>query len=298
MSTCKRVFQVSFALSLTVLSTGAAAAQDQRQTEQQKIEERKMEEVRRLREQVQVRVEVPNSADQKRLEEQKIQEQKIKERLREAALKMRQAAEQTAPRQGGTRGFNVVLVLGDLLGAGGTAADVPEAVQKALADMKDFLPYKSYRLLDAAWILGEGQSTSKLRGIDDHPYSLELNAARTLPYQGRPSAEGTLQMRVRLDEVGEPSLQEEARLKTAIQRTTELRRRALVSQNEVDRLVDQLNALHTNGAGRPVVATSFSMDAGETVVVGTSRINGDKALILLLTAVPLTTASGAQPARK
>ncbi|CAN5579326.1 hypothetical protein BH23ACI1_BH23ACI1_18400 [soil metagenome] len=31
---------------------------------------------------------------------------------------------------------------------------------------------------------------------------------------------------------------------------------------------------------------SFRMDVGETVVVGTSRIQGDKALIALLTAVP------------
>jgi hypothetical protein len=38
---------------------------------------------------------------------------------------------------------------------------------------------------------------------------------------------------------------------------------------------------------RPVIDTSFRMDVGETVVVGTSRVKGgDKALIALLTAVP------------
>ena len=38
---------------------------------------------------------------------------------------------------------------------------------------------------------------------------------------------------------------------------------------------------------RPMIDTSFTMDVGETVVVGTSRIaGGDKALIALLTAVP------------
>ena len=36
-----------------------------------------------------------------------------------------------------------------------------------------------------------------------------------------------------------------------------------------------------------IIDTSFTMDVGETVVVGTSRVRGgDKALIALLTAVP------------
>ena len=36
---------------------------------------------------------------------------------------------------------------------------------------------------------------------------------------------------------------------------------------------------------RPIIDSSFTMDAGETVVVGTSRLGGDKALIALVTAV-------------
>jgi hypothetical protein len=34
-----------------------------------------------------------------------------------------------------------------------------------------------------------------------------------------------------------------------------------------------------------IIDTSFRMDVGETVVVGTSRLQGDKALIVLVTAV-------------
>ena len=34
-----------------------------------------------------------------------------------------------------------------------------------------------------------------------------------------------------------------------------------------------------------IIDTTFNMDVGETVVVGTSRLQGDKALIVLLTAV-------------
>jgi hypothetical protein len=46
-------------------------------------------------------------------------------------------------------------------------------------------------------------------------------------------------------------------------------------------------SLIENAATRSVIDTSFTMDIGETVVVGTSRVRGgDKALIALLTAVP------------
>ena len=38
-------------------------------------------------------------------------------------------------------------------------------------------------------------------------------------------------------------------------------------------------------ADAALVDTNFSMRVGETVVVGTSRVNGDRALIALMTAV-------------
>ena len=41
-------------------------------------------------------------------------------------------------------------------------------------------------------------------------------------------------------------------------------------------------------SGRTIIDTSFTMEIGETVVVGTSRLKGDKALIALLTAVAST----------
>src|SRR4029079_16113536 len=57
------------------------------------------------------------------------------------------------------QGFSVVLVLGEMQGTGtGPADSVPPAARKALVDMKDFLPYKSYRLLDSQWTLCCGRS--------------------------------------------------------------------------------------------------------------------------------------------
>ncbi|MFL6280957.1 MAG: hypothetical protein ACJ731_12655, partial [Vicinamibacterales bacterium] len=72
-------------------------------------------------------------------------------------------------------GFSVVLVLGEMQGTG-AAENVPPAARKALVDMKDFLPYKSYRLLDAQWTLCCGRSmiATRLRGPDEQDYDLEL----------------------------------------------------------------------------------------------------------------------------
>ena len=75
-----------------------------------------------------------------------------------------------------------MLVLGDLQG-GTTQDNVPPAARKALTDMKEFLPYKSYRLLDVQWTLccggGRGATpvVSRLRGADGHDYELTLAAS-------------------------------------------------------------------------------------------------------------------------
>ena len=82
------------------------------------------------------------------------------------------------------RGFNVVLLLGDMQDATGQDT-VPVAARKALSDMKDFLPYKGYRLLDTQWVLASnsGPAITRLRGVDDQEFELELRA--TLAYQSR-----------------------------------------------------------------------------------------------------------------
>src|SRR5438067_8792771 len=75
---------------------------------------------------------------------------------------------------GAAYGFSVVLVLGDMQG-GAPADNVPATARKALTDLKDFLPYKSYRLLDSAWVLGSGNVSTRLRGVDDQEYNLNLS---------------------------------------------------------------------------------------------------------------------------
>ena len=204
------------------------------------------------------------------------------------------------------QGFSVVLVLSD--GQSTTIAEnVPPAARKALADMKDFLPYRGYRLLDAAWILGSQRSTSRLRGPDDQEYQLTVV---TGPQAGR------LNVRFQLQEAGPGMLPVREPDEVAARRALEAELQARLErlQREAAAMRQQLGEQHASvvqatreieaikqrlaegvstrvaprlGDGRNVIDTTFSMEIGETVVVGTSRMRGgDKALIALLTAVP------------
>ena len=209
---------------------------------------------------------------------------------------------------GSAHGFSIVLVLGDL--QGGPASDnVPPAARKALADMKDFLPYKSYRLLDTAWVLGATRVTSRLRGPEDQDYELDLAA-------GGPFGESkTLRVEFQLREAGSeitPAPERGAEAARMMQMMTELMARRNALDQELRSLQErsgdnapavaemksrlegtrrQIAELENRGLLRrrnQIINTTFSMDLGETVVVGTSRLKGDKALIALLTAVPRT----------
>jgi hypothetical protein len=100
------------------------------------------------------------------------------------------------------QGFSVVLLLGDLQG-GTTADNVPTAARKALVDMKDFLPYRSYRLLDTAWILGsiESRATVRLRGSENQEYELHLTSDPMLGPRA-PAQRPALRMSFQLGDAG------------------------------------------------------------------------------------------------
>jgi hypothetical protein len=234
----------------------------------------------------------------------------------------------TPPRQG----FSIVLLLGDMQGPS-TQEELPPAAARALADMKDFLPYKSYRLLDTQWTLccsGSSAAMTRLRGVEDQEYELEL--------KGAADPAGYLNVRFFLREPADALSQALADKQAKL---TELEKRALTDQHpvmreiqreiftlerervdleaklataqkqfevgvkdktELPRLEAQLVAVRgrirdlqkdlkntpsPKAGGRTVIDTSFRMEVGETVVVGTSRLRGgSRALIALLTAVP------------
>jgi len=207
------------------------------------------------------------------------------------------------------QGFSVVLVLGDTKSAAAMDDSVPPAARKALADMKDFLPYKGYRLLDVQWILGSDRASTRLRGVDEQEYQLTL---RAFPYRTpqsvnvmfqlqEPGAADTAinytddgQRRAQLAAMQDRRRQLELEIAALREKTGDDQRalnesrRALNAQlAEMKRQIEQAEGGLKVSRGRSVIDTNFIMDIGETVVVGTSRIRGgDKALIALLTAVP------------
>ena len=244
------------------------------------------------------------------------------------------AASTQAPRSTrlAAQGFSVMLIIADLQAASG-GDDVPPAARQALSDMKDFLPYKSYKLLDAAWIMGTGRTISRLRGPEDRDYEVEIASgpiskektvagAGLSPVtadDGRISVQFSLRETGPLEDMAQTSLRleksgkgtedaEEAALRAQMSEVqtalTNARARLNSSHPEVKKLEKQLAEIKDQLAkgdphdkfersnrrfsgNRAIMNTSFTMESGETVVVGTSRLKGNsKALIALLTAVP------------
>jgi hypothetical protein len=208
------------------------------------------------------------------------------------------------------QGFSVVLVLGEMQGAG-AADNVPPAARKALADMKDFLPYKTYRLLDAQWTLCCGHSAiiTRLRGDEQEYYDLELEPNRTdtsgkwyVRFALRNAAAAGARAEdidSRVAALNRQQAEAEAQLRDLRQRYNDnhpevQKARARLTELDRERAQIQVDSARRRTAmastmnRRTVIDTSFTMDIGETVVVGTSRLQSDKALIALLTAVAST----------
>jgi hypothetical protein len=234
----------------------------------------------------------------------------------------------------GIHGFSIVLVVGDMQGTATPNDTVPGAAKKALADMRDFLPYKTYRLLDAEWMLCCGGSfggvSGRVRGPEEQDYSYSLTANGvadrkiTVHFSMRESAAAagaassagaaslsdtaraeysrqlyeatkerdeavrqaqTLKPRV---DVGTAPKEElvaaQMRAERAVERTQEIRR--MVGQLHPELSPDHPDQRRLPGSmsTRSVMDSTFSIAVGETVVIGTSRLKGEKALIALLTA--------------
>lgn len=215
-------------------------------------------------------------------------------------------------------GFSVVLVVGSQ-GSANAAEGVPEAARKALADMKDFLPYKRYQLLDAAWMLccasfdhGTGVS-GRMRGPDNREYSYSIDPNGI--------TDGKLNLRFSLREVtgttpglDPKGMSDSAKLlhqqqlhdavKEAADATLEMKRaeqrypvgmmtetdyekakqRLRFAEQRVAELAPDANGGRAKTATRAMIDSTFAIAPGETVVIGTSRVAGDQALIALLTA--------------
>jgi hypothetical protein len=143
------------------------------------------------------------------------------------------AERDSAPR---TQVFQLVL-----LAAGNKPNGAPalsEGAQKALDDMRKFLPFTSYRMLDTALlrVTQDDVGQAQVAGFNVHPYKVAMRF--------RPG--GADGKELFIDGFG----------------------------------LDEPN-------GHDLIQTSFSMNVGETVVVGTSSVGAEQdSLVAILTALP------------
>ena len=131
------------------------------------------------------------------------------------------------------RKFVITLALGDV--EAGTGSAFAPAAAKALADLKGFLPYKTYTLLDTVFRIGLTGPTVQMKGMGQvFELITFVNAA---------------------------------------------------TQNKTSVRV-QLRTITTSDQPKWLIDTQFDIEIGETVVVGTSRLDGNRALLLLVTSAP------------
>jgi hypothetical protein len=221
------------------------------------------------------------------------------------------------------QGFNIVLVLGETQPSGGTDTvdDLPGGAKKALADMREFLPYKHYRVLDSQWTSccggARAQLSGRLRGVVgipdanntvnlvQRPYAFALEASNsadglavgielkseegegTRPRPDRDTQRERADLQAEIQTLSLQIREAEGKVKLGVLAPLDVRPLQDRQASLQRRLGDLGEQLHLSGS-RSIIQTRFSMDPGETVVVGTSRLGGDKALIALVTAVRRT----------
>ena len=205
------------------------------------------------------------------------------------------------------QGFSIVLVLGDMQD-GATSDNIPQAARAALGDLRDFLPYRSYRVLDTAWVLVSSPIrqpvSSRLQGPEEQDYEITLDrmpvGASSLQVQfemREPDAnverraaiadrEADARLEIRQLIAARAALEKQLKRAEAAQNRGDVDAlRQLLAENEIALDTRQQQQGRYARGGATLINTSFTMSLGETVVVGTSRMRGgNKALIVLLTA--------------
>jgi hypothetical protein len=192
-------------------------------------------------------------------------------------------------------GFSVVLLLGETQGAAaGDGLPPAPGLRKALADVKDFLPYRNYKTLDTQWLRS---GSTRMKGPDDQEYDVEVgDVDQIIPNPLRPK-DGVIKVAFKLQEVG-AAMNASEEYGRSVQITdmqnqiASLRSRmaentgAAPGLQEMKGRISQLEKQIRLAKARKLIDSQFEMEPGETVVVGTSKIGGgDKGLVVLLTAV-------------
>lgn len=143
--------------------------------------------------------------------------------------------------------FQVILLQAENNGDSGLAK-LPAQARRALTDAREFLPYNGYQMLGSALLRTDARARSIVNGPDGQDYSASLTYRDSVTRDGH----------------------------QLVLRQFALDKRVQVSGDDGEERIESM----------PILGTSFSMKPGETVIVGTSKLEGaDRALVVLLTAV-------------
>jgi hypothetical protein len=163
-----------------------------------------------------------------------------------------------------TQRFQIVL-LGASIKPNGSPTDLPAGAQKALQDLRDFLPYKSYKMLGTAWFQAtQGDMVQgQLAGSEDQTY----------------------EYRFRFHKAGIDEQKELFVDFFNLEKAARTPRPAPAAAQEGEEV--QPGLAPPAPRVQRVISTSFGLGVGETVVVGTSKVEGTgDALVVLLSAIP------------
>jgi hypothetical protein len=146
--------------------------------------------------------------------------------------------------------FHVALVLAESGPEKAAPQPMPKGVQKALDDIRDFLPFRSYHILDTALVRGsDGEARTTLAGPGGEGYTAVFT------FSEAKEEGGFLVDRFTLDRAPRPPGK-------------------------------PLGPGIAPQAPEPPQASSFRIRRGETVVVGSSGLRDGKALIVILSVMP------------
>jgi hypothetical protein len=207
-----------------------------------------------------------------------------------AALVGTAAIAQAQPKQ---NGFSVIILLGESQAAsGGDSLPPAPGVRKAVNDVKDFLPYRSYRMIDSQWLR---MGTTRMKGPDDQEYEVEVQDVDQLIPNYFTKKSGIVKIAFTLKEAGAASQPGEEYARSIAAADLEkqlagLRQQMGTAQGAmIETMKARIASVEKNiriARAKKLIDSTFEMEIGETVVVGTSRIGGgDKGLVVLLTSV-------------